>query len=79
MNEKKQICGHKRDIKNKICSEIDQIVNERLDLKCAKFENINLNTVCKYGNVESLEDEFKAFQVKVQDQVKLEVTKSHES
>ena len=34
-------------------------------------------TVWKYGNAESLEDEFKALKVKIQDQLKLELTKIH--
>ena len=44
-----------------------------------QFENNHVNTACKYGNAESLKDEFMDLQVKVQDQVKLELTKGHES
>ena len=41
-----------------------------------QFENHHVNTACKYGNAESLKDEFKAFQAKVQDH---QVLKSDDS
>ena len=34
-----------------------------------EFEAQHVNTVCKYGSAESLEDKFKVFQTKVQEQV----------
>ena len=42
-----------------------------------EFEAQHVNTVFKYGSAELLQDEFVAFQTKVQDQVKLELLKSH--
>ena len=38
---------------------------EKLDSKFMEFDTNHVNTVCKYGNAELLEDEFKDFQVKI--------------
>ena len=38
----------------------------------------HINTVCKQSSVELLEDEFKTFQAKAQDQVKLDLLKIHD-
>ena len=51
------------------------MLSEKLTFKFPEIERNHVETECKCGDIESLEDELKSSQVKIQDQVKLETEK----
>ena len=55
--------------------EINRMASEKLDSKLAELEKNLVETEFKYGDIKSLEDEFQLFQLKIQDQAKLETEK----